>query len=204
MRRIGIRWGLHWAFRGDRIGGCSRLIGTCRLGSFRGALGPAHAFLYTGGGASGAPPAADRIDAGSGLPDNPVSASLRVDSCWGAYGSRTDRTSLYRSARKWNQRLIPISGDDELAALNGLLEHRVLAICVLLSAHDALSFTRLKQALTGRQPGRAPPQARRFRICLGLPQSATRNMVQPDNALGRSRLKQQIDSLTQLIDRADA
>ena len=45
--------------------------------------------------------------------------------------------------------MIPISGlSTKLAALNGLLEHRVrLAICVLLSAHDALSFTRLKQAL---------------------------------------------------------
>ena len=37
---------------------------------------------------------------------------------------------------------------DELAALNGLLEHRVrLAVCVLLSKHDAMSFSRLKQVL---------------------------------------------------------
>ena len=37
---------------------------------------------------------------------------------------------------------------DELAALNGLLQHRVrLAICVLLSKHDAMSFSRLKEVL---------------------------------------------------------
>jgi DNA-binding PadR family transcriptional regulator len=37
---------------------------------------------------------------------------------------------------------------DELARLDDLLEHRVrLAICVLLSRHDAFSFTRLKDLL---------------------------------------------------------
>ena len=37
---------------------------------------------------------------------------------------------------------------DELQSLNGLLDHRVrLAICVLLSKHDAISFSRLKQVL---------------------------------------------------------
>ena len=37
---------------------------------------------------------------------------------------------------------------DELSSLKGLLEHRVrLAICVLLSKHDAMSFSRLKQVL---------------------------------------------------------
>ena len=35
-----------------------------------------------------------------------------------------------------------------LGALRGLLEHRVrLAVCVLLSEHDAMSFSRLKQVL---------------------------------------------------------
>jgi len=37
---------------------------------------------------------------------------------------------------------------EELGSLKGLLEHRVrLAICVLLSRHDAMSFSRLKQVL---------------------------------------------------------
>ena len=41
-----------------------------------------------------------------------------------------------------------VGGLDELGSLGGLLEHRVrLAICVLLSNHDAMSFSRLKQVL---------------------------------------------------------
>ena len=36
----------------------------------------------------------------------------------------------------------------EFEELDGLLEHRVrLAVCILLSAHDAISFSWLKQAL---------------------------------------------------------
>lgn len=36
----------------------------------------------------------------------------------------------------------------ELRSLNGLLDHRVrLAICVLLSKHDSMSFSRLKRVL---------------------------------------------------------
>lgn len=41
-----------------------------------------------------------------------------------------------------------VGGLDELGSLGGLLEHRVrLAICALLSKHDAMSFSRLKQVL---------------------------------------------------------
>ena len=41
-----------------------------------------------------------------------------------------------------------VGGLDELGSLGGLLEHRVrLAICVLLSKHNAMSFSRLKQVL---------------------------------------------------------
>lgn len=41
-----------------------------------------------------------------------------------------------------------ISSLEELASLGGLLEHRVrLAVCVLLSKHEAMSFSRLKQVL---------------------------------------------------------
>lgn len=37
---------------------------------------------------------------------------------------------------------------DELESLDGLLDHRVrLAVCVLLSKHEAMSFSRLKQVL---------------------------------------------------------
>ena len=41
-----------------------------------------------------------------------------------------------------------VDGLEGLSALRGLLEHRVrLAVCVLLSEHDAMSFSRLKQVL---------------------------------------------------------
>lgn len=41
-----------------------------------------------------------------------------------------------------------ISSLEELASLGGLLEHRVrLAVCVLLSKHESMSFSRLKQVL---------------------------------------------------------
>ena len=41
-----------------------------------------------------------------------------------------------------------IASLEELEPLKGLLEHRIrLAICVLLSEHDAMSFSRLKQVL---------------------------------------------------------
>ena len=150
-RRIGIRWGLHWAAFGATgvLGAALGLSGHVGW-EVSGVLWVLLlALSYTLAGVHLERRLLPIGYAGSGLPDNPVSASLRVDSCWGAYGSRTDSTGIHRSARKWNRKLDPdIQALDELAALNGLLEHRVrLAICVLLSAHDALSFTRLKQAL---------------------------------------------------------
>ena len=74
----------------------------------------------------------------------------------------------------------------ELAALNGLLEHRVrLAICVLLSAHDALTFTRLKHALeeTDGSLGAHLRKAGGRRIRLGgegVSESEARDVVSPD------------------------
>ncbi len=98
---------------------------------------------------------------------------------------------------------------DELAALNGLLEHRVrLAICVLLSAHDALSFTRLKGAL-GETDGSLGAHLRKLEDAEYVSAEKTYLNRRPVTwyrllPLGRSRLRQQIDGLTQLIDRADA
>ena len=98
---------------------------------------------------------------------------------------------------------------NELAALNGLLEHRVrLAICVLLSAHDALSFTRLKQAL-GETDGSLGAHLRKLEDAEFVSTEKTFRSRRPVTwyhltTHGRSRLKQQIDGLTQLIDRADA
>ena len=56
---------------------------------------------------------------------------------------------MARNADKNVKRTDPeVEGLEELGALRGLLEHRIrLAICVLLSEHDAMSFSRLKQVL---------------------------------------------------------
>ncbi len=99
--------------------------------------------------------------------------------------------------------------DEELAALNGPLEHRVrLAICVLLSAHDALTFTRLKQAL-GETDGNLGAHLRKLEDAEYVLAEKTFRSRRPVTwysltPAGRSRLKQQIDGLTLLIDRADA
>ena len=98
---------------------------------------------------------------------------------------------------------------EELAALNGLLEHRVrLAICVLLSAHDALTFTRLKQALE-ETDGSLGAHLRKLEDAGFVSAEKAFRSRRPVTwyrltAIGRSRLKQQIDGLTRLIDRAEA
>ena len=98
---------------------------------------------------------------------------------------------------------------EELAALNGLLEHRVrLAICVLLSAHDALTFTRLKQALE-ETDGSLGAHLRRLEDAGFVSAEKAFRSRRPVTwysltEIGRSRLKRQIDGLTRLIDRADA
>ena len=98
---------------------------------------------------------------------------------------------------------------EELDALSGLLEHRVrLAICVLLSAHDALSFTRLKQALD-ETDGSLGAHLRKLEDAEYVSAEKAYRSRRPVTwyrltPLGRSRLKRQIDALTQLLDRADA
>ena len=99
--------------------------------------------------------------------------------------------------------------DEELAALSGLLEHRVrLAICVLLSAHDALTFTRLKRAL-GETDGNLGAHLRKLEDAEYVSAEKTFRNRRPVSwysltPAGRARLKQQIDGLTLLIDRVDA
>ena len=98
---------------------------------------------------------------------------------------------------------------EELAALNGLLEHRVrLAICVLLSAHDALTFTRLKHALE-ETDGSLGAHLRKLEDAEYVSAEKAFRSRRPVTwyrltKIGRSRLKRQIDGLTRLIDRADA
>ena len=98
---------------------------------------------------------------------------------------------------------------EELATLNGLLEHRVrLAICVLLSAHDALTFTRLKHALE-ETDGSLGAHLRKLEGAEYVSVEKAFRSRRPVTwyrltEIGRSRLKQQIDGLTRLIERADA
>ena len=99
-----------------------------------------------------------------------------------------------------------ISGLDELAALNGLLEHRVrLAVCVLLSKHDAMSFSRLKQVL-GETDGSLGTHLRKLEDAGYLAIEKTYRGRRPVTwyeltAAGRTSLRAHVDNLMRLIDR---
>lgn len=96
---------------------------------------------------------------------------------------------------------------DELALLSGPLENRVrLAVCVLLSRHDAISFTRLRQAL-GETDGNLGAHLRRLEDAglVAVEKSyrgrrpVTWYRLSPD---GRSGLKRHLAVLAGLIGRA--
>ena len=100
-----------------------------------------------------------------------------------------------------------IPGLIELESLNGLLEHRVrLAICVLLSKHDAMSFSRLKQVLAEKD-GSLGTHLRKLEDAGYLAIDKTYRARRPVTwyhltAAGRTRLQQHITNLTRLIERA--
>ncbi len=100
-----------------------------------------------------------------------------------------------------------IPGLDELASLNGLLEHRVrLAVCVLLSKHDAMSFSRLKQVL-GETDGSLGTHLRKLEDAGYLAIEKTYRGRRPVtwyhlSADGRTRLREHVANLMRLIDRA--
>ena len=100
-----------------------------------------------------------------------------------------------------------IPGLNELGALNGLLEHRVrLAICVLLSKHDTMSFSRLKQVLEEKD-GSLGTHLRKLEDAGYLSIEKTHRDRRPVTwyhltAAGRTRLKQHIVNLMRLIERA--
>ena len=100
-----------------------------------------------------------------------------------------------------------IPGLSELEALNGLLEHRVrLAICVLLSKHDAMSFSRLKQVLEEKD-GSLGTHLRKLEDASYLSIEKTYRRRRPVtwyqlSAVGRTRLKQHVANLMRLIERA--
>ncbi len=95
----------------------------------------------------------------------------------------------------------------ELEHLDGLLEHRVrLAVCVLLSKHDAFSFTRLK-TLLDETDGSLGAHLRKLEDAGYLSIEKTYRGRRPVtwyrlSAKGRKHLLKHIDSLTQLMDRS--
>ena len=100
-----------------------------------------------------------------------------------------------------------IPGLDELASLGGLLEHRVrLAVCVLLSKHDAMSFSRLKQVLD-ETDGSLGTHLRKLEDAgyVSIEKTyrgrrpVTWYQLSPD---GRTRLEQHVANLMRLIERA--
>ena len=96
---------------------------------------------------------------------------------------------------------------DELQSLNGLLDHRVrLAICVLLSKHDAMSFSRLKQVLEEKD-GSLGTHLRKLEDAGYLAIDKTYRGRRPVTwyqltAVGQTRLHQHIANLMRLLDRA--
>ena len=96
-----------------------------------------------------------------------------------------------------------IPGLDELASLNGLLEHRVrLAVCVLLSKHDAMSFSRLKQVL-GETDGSLGTHLRKLEDAGYLAIEKTYRGRRPVtwyhlSADGRTRLREHVSNLMRL------
>lgn len=100
-----------------------------------------------------------------------------------------------------------IPGIDELGSLKGLFEHRVrLAICVLLSKHDAMSFRRLKQVLDEKD-GSLGTHLRKLEDAGYL---AIRKSFRDRRPVtwyqltetGRTQLKRHIANLMSLIERA--
>ena len=96
---------------------------------------------------------------------------------------------------------------DELGSLNGLLEHRVrLAVCVLLSKHDEMSFSRLKQVLD-ETDGSLGTHLRKLEDAGYLSIDKTYRGRRPVTwyqltAEGRTKLQDHIENLTRLIGRA--
>lgn len=99
-----------------------------------------------------------------------------------------------------------VPGMHELAALNGLLQHRVrLAICVLLSRYDAMSFRRLKEVLAEKD-GSLGTHLRKLEDAGYLAVDKTYRERRPVTwyrltAAGQEHLARHVDNLTRLIER---
>ena len=101
-----------------------------------------------------------------------------------------------------------LSSIEELEALAGLLEHRVrLAICVLLSKHETMSFSRLKQVLEEKD-GSIGTHLRKLEDAGYLSIEKTFRDRRPVTWYqltdeGRRRLKIHVANLMRLIDRVE-
>ena len=99
-----------------------------------------------------------------------------------------------------------VEGLEELGLLRGLLEHRVrLAICVLLSEHDAMSFRRLKQVL-GETDGSLGTHLRKLEDSEYLAVEKSFRDRRPVTwyeltEAGRSNLQRHVANLARLIER---
>ena len=95
----------------------------------------------------------------------------------------------------------------ELESLNGLLDHRVrLAICVLLSKYDAISFSRLKRVLEEKD-GSLATHLRKLEDAGYLEIEKSYRGRRPVTwyqltAVGQTRLEQHVANLIRLLDRA--
>lgn len=95
---------------------------------------------------------------------------------------------------------------EELAALNGVLQHRVrLAICVLLSKYDVISFSRLKDVLEEKD-GSLGTHLRKLEDAGYLAIDKTYRGRRPVTwyqltATGQQHLDRHIENLTRLIGR---
>ncbi len=100
-----------------------------------------------------------------------------------------------------------IASLEELASLGGLLEHRVrLAVCVLLSKHEFMSFSRLKQVLA-ETDGNLGTHLRKLEDGGYVAVEKTFRDRRPVtwyslSARGRAKLHEHLTSLTRLIERA--
>ena len=96
---------------------------------------------------------------------------------------------------------------DELKLLNRLLDHRVrLAVCILLSKHDAMSYSRLKRVLDEKD-GSLATHLRKLEDAGYLAIEKTFRGRRPVTwyqltAAGLTRLRHHIANLTRLLDRA--
>ena len=95
----------------------------------------------------------------------------------------------------------------EIEELDGLLEHRVrLAVCILLSAHDTVSFSWLKQAL-GETDGNLGAHLRKLEgsnYVTAVKSFRDRRPVTwyQVTGTGRKQLRQHLESLKSLLERA--